>query len=123
MSAGWIQIEKIDGNPIVKKKVDSIVDTVKDHLVSLNMGNIKSVPDAAKNEYKKRKLIQEVTIKSYLISKGPDFSLTLQKLETDLTAEMIASGSWKDLKFKAYNFDSLGKFFSLFTFEQCYFKF
>ncbi|EJY58081.1 AAEL017409-PA [Aedes aegypti] len=30
------------------------------------------------------------------------------KLETDLTVEMLASGIWKDLKFKPYNFDALG---------------
>jgi phenylalanyl-tRNA synthetase alpha chain len=59
-----------------------------------------------------------------LIAKGSQFSTTLTKFDTDLTAEMVArsasefycfgksfsifSGSWRTAKFKAYNFDALG---------------
>lgn len=64
--------------------------------------------DKEKADYKKRKLIQESIIKSFVLRKGPEFSLTLNKLETDLTSDMLANGSWKDLKFKDYNFDALG---------------
>lgn len=32
----------------------------------------------------------------------------ITKLETDLTADMLASGSWKNLKFKEYNLNALG---------------
>lgn len=39
---------------------------------------------------------------------GPEFSTVLTKLETDLTAEMLATGSWKNLNFKEYNFEALG---------------
>lgn len=42
------------------------------------------------------------------IGKGPNFSLTLEKLETDLTAEMLSSGSWKSANFKQYNFNAEG---------------
>lgn len=66
--------------------------------------------DKEKADYKKRKLIQESIIKSFVLKKGPEFSLTLNKLETDLTSEMLLNGSWKDLKFKDYNFDALGTF-------------
>jgi phenylalanyl-tRNA synthetase alpha chain len=47
-------------------------------------------------------------VKSYTVTKGSAFSTSIDKLETDLTPEMLASGSWKEKKFKAYNFDSLG---------------
>jgi phenylalanyl-tRNA synthetase alpha chain len=41
---------------------------------------------------------------SYSVAKGPKFSLTIEKQATDLTAEMLADGSWKTLTFKKYNF-------------------
>jgi phenylalanyl-tRNA synthetase alpha chain len=47
-------------------------------------------------------------IKSYLLSKGKDFSTSVEKAESDLTVEMITSGSWREKKFKPYNFDALG---------------
>lgn len=45
---------------------------------------------------------------SFKISKGSKFALELVKEETDLTAEMLASGSWKSASFKPYNFKALG---------------
>lgn len=48
------------------------------------------------------------TVKFYRMEKGPSFTTTPAKLETDLTAEMIASGSWAQHQFKAYNFESRG---------------
>lgn len=43
-----------------------------------------------------------------MIAKGPQFSLEVKKLETDLTSEMIASGAWKKAEFKKYNFAAAG---------------
>lgn len=108
MSAGWIVVDKSGGAPIVKRKVDSITDTVRLHLKNICSGYDNEIPDKTKQEYKKRKLIQEVVVKSFILSKGPEFSTTITKLETDLTSDMIASGSWKTLKFKDYNLDALG---------------
>lgn len=34
--------------------------------------------------------------------------MTIQKLATDLSAEMLQSGKWKDVPFKKYNFDAEG---------------
>lgn len=36
--------------------------------------------------------------KSQKVSKGPDFSLTLEKKDGDLTAAMLTDGSWKTRK-------------------------
>lgn len=44
----------------------------------------------------------------FTISKGPQFSLTIEKLATDLSAEMVQSGNWKKVPFKKYNFDAEG---------------
>lgn len=65
--------------------------------------------DAGKlNDLKKRKLIQEVQVKIYVLRKGSAFKLELEKQETDLTAEMIASGDWEKKSFKEYNFNAMG---------------
>lgn len=107
MSQGWIMVDKSVNPPLVKRKVDKIEDSVQQNLIAIVNGKT----DLATNlvtEYKKRKLLQEITTKSFILSKGPEFSTTLTKLETDLTVDMLASGLWKDLKFKAYNFDALG---------------
>lgn len=45
---------------------------------------------------------------SFQISKGDKFALEVIKEETDLTAEMLANGSWKTATFKPYNFKALG---------------
>ena len=59
-------------------------------------------------DLKKRKLLNMQKVISFRISKGPKFALELVKEETDLTAEMLASGSWKTAAFKPYNFKALG---------------
>lgn len=108
MSAGWIFVDKSAGAPIARRKVSDIIDTVQQHLNNIANGDMSEITDNLKQEYKKRKLVQEVTLKSFLLKKGPEFSTSLQKLETDLTAEMLLTESWKNLKFKDYNFNALG---------------
>jgi phenylalanyl-tRNA synthetase alpha chain len=108
MSQGWIVIDKSGKAPLVKKKVDTIDDVVQQHLIEIQSGKSANIPDNVKNDYKKRKLVLENTIKSFIISKGAEFTTSLTKLETDLTSDMLTSGAWKSLKFKEYNFDALG---------------
>lgn len=107
MSLGWIYIDK-SGAPLVKRKVETITDTVQEHLNQIKKG-IDNLPDNVRNDYKKRKLLQEITIKSFLLSKGPQFATSIKKLETDLTSDMLLTGSWKHLEFKPYNFSALGQ--------------
>ena len=45
---------------------------------------------------------------SFKVVKGEKFALEILKEETDLTADMLASGSWKTATFKPYNFKALG---------------
>lgn len=47
-------------------------------------------------------------VKSVIVRKGPNFSTKIEKQEADLTADLLTSGSWRDKKFKPYNFDALG---------------
>lgn len=64
MSKGWIAIDK-EANK-VKKKVDSVVDKVKEDLIELKAFN-DQISEADKLDYKKRKLIREVIIKSLIL--------------------------------------------------------
>ena len=59
-------------------------------------------------DLKKRRLIKMQKRIFYRIGKGPKFALTVEKEETDLTAEMLKSESWQTAKFKRYNFKALG---------------
>ncbi len=131
MSAGWISIDKSGGKPMVVRKAEQVQDKVKADLLAIREGNGDKVGDKDKAEYKKRKLLQEVQVKSYLLSKsvqqkfdgfkmkwslnilytsfrGEKFTTKISKGETDLTADMLASGAWKTASFKEYNFDALG---------------
>lgn len=108
MSSGWILLDKSGGAPIVKRKVDKIDDVAQKHLAAIEKGDFSNITDSLKAEFKKRKLVQEVTTKSFQLRKGPEFSTSLQKMETDLTSDMLLSGSWKNLKFKDYNLDARG---------------
>lgn len=49
-----------------------------------------------------------MVIKSYQIVKGTQFTLKVEKAETDITAEMILKDTWKEKRFKDYNFNAMG---------------
>ncbi len=108
MLAGWIKME-VDsdtGNKVVKRKVDTIEDKVRELLKMVQGGVDLSAKE--KLELKKRKLLQEVTVKSYVVRQGDKFSLRVEKAEAELTSEMMATASWKSASFKPYNFNALG---------------
>ncbi|CAL8270751.1 unnamed protein product [Lota lota] len=108
MSNKWIKVDKThEGGPRVFRAVEVAVDQVREKLLQVQGGE-EQLEEKEKNELKKRKLLSEVTVKSYWISKGSSFSTTITKQETELTPEMIASGSWKEKTFKPYNFEALG---------------
>jgi len=107
MSEGWLVMDKAaEGGPRILRKVDKIVDNVQNMLKSIQCGNI--IEDAKMGDLKKRKLVIKEVIKSYAVTRGEDFTLTVEKPETDITSEMLANGSWKTKKFKELNFDALG---------------
>lgn len=106
ISQGWIIFDKTSMK--IKRKVDNVVDEVQQHLQKLSV-SVDNISDNCKKDYKRRKLLQEVVVKSFLLKKGSEFSTSINKLETELTPEMIMNGSWKNLKFKPYNFDADGQ--------------
>ncbi|KAK3295818.1 tRNA synthetases class II core domain (F)-domain-containing protein [Chaetomium fimeti] len=98
----WI---KKDGAKLIAL-VESIDDVTRDQLKVIQENRTHDAKIVA--DLKKRKLLRMQKIISFRISKGTKFALELVKEETDLTAEMLASGSWKTAAFKPYNFNALG---------------
>ncbi|KAL1882710.1 hypothetical protein VTK73DRAFT_1230 [Phialemonium thermophilum] len=100
----WISKTK-DGK--LKAATDAIQDVTREHVLIIK--EKKTHPDPkVLADLKKRKLIKIQKVFSFRVHKGPKFALELAKEETDLTAEMLASGSWKTSTFKPYNFRALG---------------
>jgi len=102
----WISLDK-KANPILLKRiVDSVTDEVQDQLKTILKGELLDGDSIKK--LKGRKLIIEKTINAFVVSKGPSFTLKLDKPEVELTADMLASGEWKTKPFKQYNFNAQG---------------
>jgi len=106
MANGWLHLEKPSN--VLTPKVDSVDDEVRKDIELINSKDFSSVTDPKKQDYKKRKLIKQVSVVKYNVKKGKEFTLNLAKEETELTPEMIADGSWKTKPFKNYNFEALG---------------
>ncbi|KAM4643859.1 phenylalanine--tRNA ligase alpha subunit isoform 3-T3 [Amazona ochrocephala] len=109
MANKWLRLEKgAPGGPRVFRAVPEVQDTVQEALRRLHRGEAETVPERERNDLKRRKLLLEVTLKSYWIRKGSAFSTAVARQETELTPEMLATGSWRQLHFKPYNFAALG---------------
>jgi phenylalanyl-tRNA synthetase alpha chain len=62
-----------------------------------------------KNQQKNLKHITVEVTKFFLISPGKNFDIGLQKQEADLTKELMEHDQWEKVKFKKYNYHTLGK--------------
>ncbi|KAL0029600.1 hypothetical protein WJX79_007324 [Trebouxia sp. C0005] len=108
MKLQWIMLDKSGGQPVAKRKVAEITDGVQKILQSIASGNTEGIAKQEADALKKRKLIIPETRMSYKLTKGPKFALQRKRAATDLTHDMLQSGSWQDQEFKAYNFNALG---------------
>ncbi|KAK2744627.1 Phenylalanyl-tRNA synthetase, beta subunit, cytoplasmic [Myotisia sp. PD_48] len=100
---GWIKKDK----DTLKAAIDSIEDTSREQLTVIQTTRTHPDPKVLA-ELKKRKLISPQKVLSYKFVKGPKYARTFVKEETDLTADMLADGSWKTANLKAYNFNAKG---------------
>lgn len=100
----WIGKE---GDGLVKLAA-SIQDVTQNELKEIQSTGTLKVGDKAIGELKKRKLVIQKKGLWFTVTKGPNFSTDIAKLETDLTYEMLQSGSWKNSSFKQYNFEAEG---------------
>ncbi|GAO17719.1 hypothetical protein UVI_02033210 [Ustilaginoidea virens] len=90
-----------------KAAKDSIRDTTREQMQTIQSTRIFSDAKVLA-DLKKRKLVKTQKIISFRVEKGEKFALKIPEVATDLTADMIASGSWKTATFKGYNFKALG---------------
>uniref|UniRef100_A0A0V0G7R2 phenylalanine--tRNA ligase n=1 Tax=Triatoma dimidiata TaxID=72491 RepID=A0A0V0G7R2_TRIDM len=105
MANGWV---KKGASNVVTNVVDTVSDDVKQSLILVKNKQYNEMSEENKKELKKRKLIKETSMTVFTIFKGEEFVMSLTKLETELTPEMIETGSWKNLQFKSYNLDAKG---------------
>jgi len=105
MKNQWIAYDKATDK--VTRKVAKIEDTTQVQLAAIHKN-----PDTADQNIvaalKKRKLLVQQVVNTYIIEKGPKFTTEVKKAAADITSEMVASGAWKTETFKEYNFNSLG---------------
>ncbi|KEZ44408.1 Phenylalanine--tRNA ligase alpha subunit [Scedosporium apiospermum] len=99
----WISKTK-DGKLVATAK--SIEDVTQRQLLDIKKNQTHDAKVIA--DLRKRKLIKIQRVISFSVSKGPKYALEVVKQETDLTADMLASGAWKTVDFKPYNFNALG---------------
>ncbi|BAO41592.1 Phenylalanyl-tRNA synthetase, beta subunit, cytoplasmic [Kluyveromyces marxianus] len=107
---GWI-VKTPENELKVSDKVSDVAqvkDQTKEQLEKIKKNDLAGISDKDINDLKKRKLITPRKETTFKVVKGKDFSTELAKLETDITSEMVATGSYKDLKFKEFNFNSQG---------------
>jgi len=100
----WI---KKQGDGFVRATETAPEDTVQTQLLQVQASGSLDDKKAAE-ELKKRKLTAVKKLIYYSVEKGSKYSRSIEKLETDLTAEMLQSGAWKTSSFKKYNFDAEG---------------
>ena len=99
----WI---KKDGDSLVLV-AESVEDATRDLLKGIQ--ETKSLSDNKQlNELKKRKLVTLTKVIHYSVSKGSKYAKEIPVEVTDLTAEMLANGSWESANFKPYNFAAKG---------------
>ncbi|KAJ2920087.1 hypothetical protein MD484_g368, partial [Candolleomyces efflorescens] len=99
---GWIGK---DGDGLVKKVVAVFFIS---HTSSDPRPGTLSSGEKILADLRKRKLIIQKKGQWFTVKKGPNFSTSIAKPETDLTVDMLTSGSWKTSTYKKYNFDAEG---------------
>jgi len=102
MKFKWIKQDKATISRLVDKAEDSVRPLLEK--VKANQG----LTEDEKKTLQGRRMIQENTIKTYKVVKGPKYSPTFKKVATDITSAMLASGSWRDEIFKPFNLDTHG---------------
>eukprot|EP01054_Gregarina_sp_Poly1_P001158 Gregarina_sp_Poly_1__1157@NODE_1283_length_4498_cov_151_782668_g869_i0_p2_GENE_NODE_1283_length_4498_cov_151_782668_g869_i0NODE_1283_length_4498_cov_151_782668_g869_i0_p2_ORF_typecomplete_len524_score81_28tRNAsynt_2d/PF01409_20/5_7e67PheRS_DBD1/PF18552_1/1_5e12tRNA_synthFbeta/PF17759_1/1_4e03tRNA_synthFbeta/PF17759_1/1_1e05tRNAsynt_2/PF00152_20/0_00026tRNAsynt_His/PF13393_6/4_5e02tRNAsynt_His/PF13393_6/6_5e03tRNAsynt_His/PF13393_6/0_0017PheRS_DBD3/PF18553_1/0_48PheRS_DBD3/PF18553_1/8_8e02_NODE_1 len=86
-----------------------VEDEVQKHLRKLKEANDDALQNDSENKIlSKRKLITNAKISYFAIFKADSFSVVIEKLQTDLTKDMIINNTWPNCKFKSYNFNAAG---------------
>lgn len=102
----WIAKSK-DKKDVLVATADSIQDTTREQLLIIRERKTHHDPKIIA-DLRKRKLLVLQKVFSFKISKGSKYAPEFVKEETDLTADMIASGAWRTVQLKPYNFKAKG---------------
>ncbi|KAI4253099.1 MAG: hypothetical protein LQ352_003909 [Teloschistes flavicans] len=103
LGAKWI---KKDGDRL-KAATNSIQDTSREQLQTIQQTRTHPDPKVL-NDLRKRKLVTMQKVITFEIRRGPKYAKDFVREETDLTADMLATGAWKTTKLKPYNFKAMG---------------
>ncbi|KAH9045563.1 phenylalanine-tRNA ligase [Lactarius pseudohatsudake] len=101
---GWIAKH---GDGLVRV-VSTIEDVTQNELREVESTGTLSAGEKSLADLRKRKLIVQKKGQWFTVQKGPNFSTSTAKPETDLTVDMLTSGAWKSAQFKKYNFEAEG---------------
>lgn len=82
-------------------QVDSVEDVTREQLQTIK--EKRTHDPKILLELRKRKLLKMQKIISFEIAKGDKFALEIVKEETDLTVDLLTSGSWKSATFSEYS--------------------
>ncbi|KAF8072572.1 Phenylalanine--tRNA ligase alpha subunit [Scenedesmus sp. PABB004] len=108
MQQRWVALDKGAGEPRVVRKAGDVPDATRALLADVAAGRELAKADAEALQ-KKRKLIKLDTWKTYRVARGPQFATERRRQATELTSDMLSSGAWRGVEFKAYNFNALGR--------------
>ncbi|KAI9466861.1 phenylalanine-tRNA ligase [Lactarius psammicola] len=101
---GWIAKH---GDGLIKA-VSTIEDVTQNELREVDSTGTLSAGEKSLADLRKRKLVVQKKGQWFTVQKGPNFSTSTAKPETDLTVDMLTSGAWKSAQFKKYNFEAEG---------------
>lgn len=112
----WVAMSTVgkeqDRVTYISKNVDLADENVRDRareaLQKLRAGGDHGVGKDEIAKLKKRKLIKAEKLRYYVVGRGEKFALERRQQLIDLSQDMIASGSWREMDVKEYNFDALG---------------
>src|SRR3989338_7860626 len=107
---GWISLDQGKASIKIEVLTDITVDQISQLLQASAENNADSLKglDTIAGELKKRKLVNNVVVKSYLLTKTAKFSTSLPRPIKEMTLKVLESGEWKTSPMKPFNLNSLG---------------
>ena len=103
MSNKWISMTEKDGVKLIVRICDAVTDKTQ-----IELRNLEKIEGESLKDYKKRKLVKDITIKYFRMNKGPKFSLGLDIKEVAVINEdyiKLGSGDLEleNIIFKKFN--------------------
>eukprot|EP01111_Echinosteliopsis_oligospora_P005120 TRINITY_DN1831_c0_g1_i1.p1 TRINITY_DN1831_c0_g1~~TRINITY_DN1831_c0_g1_i1.p1 ORF type:complete len:497 (+),score=140.67 TRINITY_DN1831_c0_g1_i1:54-1544(+) len=105
MKNKWIRMDKASGR--VFRNVEKVEDQARDALKVLHSHPSEISADQL-NILKRRRMVQEVLVKTFKVTKGAKYVVKFTKAVPDLTSDLLSSGAWKTATFKEYNLNVKG---------------